>query len=58
MSGKEADVYIVRCGDELRCAKVYKEAGKRSFKRVVLYQESRKVRSTRQGRAMDITITR
>jgi len=53
MSGKEADVYIVRCGDELRCAKVYKEAGKRSFKRAVLYQESRKVRSTRQGRAME-----
>lgn len=52
MSGKEADVYIVRCGDELRCAKVYKEAGKRSFKRAVLYQESRKVRDTRKGRAM------
>ena len=32
MSGKEAKVYIVRCGDEIRCAKVYKEADKRSFK--------------------------
>ena len=24
MSGKEATVYVVRCGQELRCAKVYK----------------------------------
>ena len=33
MSGKEADVYIVRCGSKIRCAKVYKEALKRSFKK-------------------------
>ena len=26
MSGKEATVYVVRCGEEIRCAKVYKEA--------------------------------
>ena len=32
MSGKEATVYIVRCGTEIRCAKVYKDAAKRSFK--------------------------
>lgn len=53
MSGKEAAVYVVRCGDELRCAKVYKEAQKRSFKQAVLYQEGRKVRNTRRARAME-----
>ncbi len=52
MSGKEADVYIVRSGGETRCAKVYKEASKRSFKQAVLYQEGRKVRDTRLARAM------
>lgn len=52
MSGKEASVYIVRCGEDIRCAKVYKEADKRSFKQAVLYQEGRKVRSTRRARAM------
>ena len=52
MSGKEADVYIVRCGTEIRCAKVYKEAAKRGFKQAVLYQEGRKVRDTRLARAM------
>ena len=35
MSGKEAMVFIVRCGDEIRCAKVYKEANKRAFRQVV-----------------------
>ena len=39
MSGKEATVYVVRSGDDIRCAKVYKEADKRSFKQAVLYQE-------------------
>lgn len=53
MSGKEADVYVVRCGDETRCAKVYKEALKRSFKQAVLYQEGRKVRNSRRARAME-----
>ena len=53
MSGKEASVYIVRCGEDIRCAKVYKEADKRSFKQAVLYQEGRKVRSTRRARAME-----
>ncbi|MCL4123495.1 UNVERIFIED_CONTAM: hypothetical protein GTU68_019616 [Idotea baltica] len=53
MSGKEADVYIVRCGSELRCAKVYKDAVKRSFKQAVTYQEGRKVRNSRRGRAME-----
>ena len=47
MSGKEAAVYVVRCGQELRCAKVYKEAGKRSFRQAAEYQEGRKVRNSR-----------
>ena len=53
MSGKEADVFVVRCGGEVRCAKVYKEASKRSFKQAVLYQEGRKSRSSRRARAME-----
>jgi RIO kinase 1 len=53
MSGKEAAVYLVRCGSEIRCAKVYKEAAKRSFKQAVLYQEGRKVRNSRRSRAME-----
>ncbi|WP_160060610.1 PA4780 family RIO1-like protein kinase [Psychromonas sp. L1A2] len=52
MSGKEATVYVVQCGDEVRCAKVYKEASKRSFKNAVLYNEGRKVRNGRNARAM------
>ena len=52
MSGKEAAVYVVRCGDELRCAKVYKEANKRGFRQAAEYQEGRKVRNTRDARAM------
>ena len=51
-SGKEADVFIVRCGSERRCAKVFKEANKRSFKQAAMYQEGRKVRDTRRARAM------
>lgn len=53
MSGKEADVYVVRCGSEIRCAKVYKEAAKRGFKQAVLYREGRKSRNSRRSRAMD-----
>jgi RIO kinase 1 len=53
MSGKEATVYTVRCGNEIRCAKVYKEAMKRSFKKATQYQEGRKVRNTRRARAME-----
>ncbi|TCD15526.1 serine protein kinase RIO [Lelliottia amnigena] len=51
-SGKEADVYTVMCGDKIQCAKVYKEASQRSFKQAVHYQEGRKVRNTRNSRAM------
>ncbi|MEE9328085.1 MAG: PA4780 family RIO1-like protein kinase [Cocleimonas sp.] len=53
MSGKEADVYVVRCGAEIRCAKVYKEASKRSFKKAVQYTEGRKVRNSRRARAIE-----
>ncbi|AKH68208.1 serine/threonine protein kinase involved in cell cycle control [Spongiibacter sp. IMCC21906] len=53
MSGKEADIFIVRCGDHIRCAKVYKDAIKRSFKKAAQYQEGRKVRNARQARAME-----
>ncbi|HZM44190.1 MAG TPA: PA4780 family RIO1-like protein kinase [Burkholderiales bacterium] len=53
MSGKEATVFVVRCGEEMRCAKVYKEANKRSFRQSVDYREGRKVRNSRQARAME-----
>ncbi len=53
MSGKEATVYVVRCGSEIRCAKVYKEASQRSFKKAVQYQEGRKGRNSRRTRAME-----
>lgn len=52
MSGKEAQVYIVESGGERRCAKVFKEANKRSFKQAVQYQEGRSVRNSRRARAM------
>ncbi len=51
-SGKEAEVYVVRCGDETVAAKVYKEAHKRSFRQATDYTENRKVRNSRQARAM------
>ncbi len=53
MSGKEATVYVVRCGAEIRCAKVYKDVNKRSFKKAVEYQEGRKGRNSRRARAME-----
>jgi RIO kinase 1 len=53
MSGKEATVYVVRCGEEVRCAKVYKEANQRSFRQAVAYQEGRRVKNSRQARAME-----
>jgi RIO kinase 1 len=51
-SGKEASVYIVACGNTLRCAKVYKEAEHRGFHRLAQYQEGRKTRNSRDARAM------
>ncbi|WP_414981786.1 PA4780 family RIO1-like protein kinase [Congregibacter sp.] len=53
MSGKEADVFIVRSSGQLRCAKIYKDALKRSFKKAVQYTEGRKVRNSRRARAME-----
>lgn len=53
MSGKEAEVYVVYSKGEIRCAKVYKEAGKRSFSQQAQYQEGRKVRNSRQARAIE-----
>jgi RIO kinase 1 len=52
MSGKEANVYVVRCGEETRCAKIYKEATQRSFRQAVDYTENRKTKNSRQARAM------
>ena len=52
MSGKEATVFVVRCGEDVRCAKVYKEANKRSFRQSVDYTEGRKIKGSRKARAM------
>ena len=52
MSGKEAEVYVVRRGDDTLCAKIYKEANNRSFRQAVDYTENRKVKNSRQARAM------
>lgn len=53
MSGKEATVYVVRSGDDTRCAKVYKEAAQRSFKQAAKYQEGRREKNSRRQRAME-----
>ena len=53
MSGKEAEVYVVRSRGELCCAKVYKDADNRSFSKQTQYQEGRKLRNSRQARAME-----
>ena len=51
-SGKEATVYTVRSGTQIRCAKVYRDMAQRSFQKRAQYQEGRKVRGSRQARAM------
>ena len=51
MSGKESEVFLVRCGRETRCAKVYKDIQHRSFHKQTQYTEGRKVRSSRRTRA-------
>jgi RIO kinase 1 len=53
MSGKEATVYMVRCGETIRCAKVYKDVKQRSFRKNASYQEGRKTKNSRQARAME-----
>ena len=52
-SGKEATVFIIRCGNDTRCAKVYKNVARRSFQARAQYREGRQVRGSRQGRAME-----
>ncbi|TBR42828.1 serine protein kinase RIO [Marinomonas agarivorans] len=52
MSGKEADVFVVRANGETRCAKVYKDAMKRSFKKAAQYQEGRQIANSRRARAI------
>jgi RIO kinase 1 len=51
-SGKEASVYVVRAGEEVLCAKVYKDMAQRSFQARVQYQEGRRIRGSRQTRAI------
>jgi RIO kinase 1 len=51
-SGKEAAVFLVACGKELRCAKVYKDANQRGFHQLAAYQEGRKTRGSRDARAL------
>jgi RIO kinase 1 len=53
MSGKEAMVFLVRCGEAIRCAKVYKEANQRSFRQAVDYTEGRKTKNSRRARAIE-----
>lgn len=52
LSGKEADVFLVESEGEIRVAKVYKKANQRSFKHRSDYTEGRKVRNTRDQRAL------
>jgi RIO kinase 1 len=52
MSGKEAMVFVVRCGEDICCAKVYKEANKRAFRQAVDYTENRRTKNSRMARAM------
>lgn len=52
MSGKEATVYVVRCGEEIRCAKVYKESHQRHFHQNSNYTEGRRIKNDRYARAI------
>lgn len=52
MGGKEATVYVVRCGEEIRCAKVYKESNRRHFRQSANYTEGRSVKNDRYARAI------
>lgn len=53
MSGKEATVYTVRCGESVRCAKVYKDVKQRSFRQAASYLDGRKVKNSREARALE-----
>lgn len=50
MSGKEAMLYVVKCGEEYRCAKVYKEKHKRNFRQNSCYLEGREISGRRRSR--------
>ncbi|MCE9578838.1 MAG: hypothetical protein K8W52_37280, partial [Deltaproteobacteria bacterium] len=52
-SGKEADISLVRRGDRVVAAKVYKDRATRSFKNNADYKEGRKVRNSRTQRAIE-----
>ena len=52
MSGKEAMIYLVRCGEKVRCAKVYKEHNQRNFRQNIHYTEGRKIKNSRRARAI------
>jgi len=52
-SGKEADISLVRRGDVVMAAKVYKDRATRSFKNNADYKEGRKVRNSRTQRAIE-----
>lgn len=52
MSGKEATVYVVRCGEEIRCVKVYKESNQRNFRQHTNYTEGRRIKNSRYERAI------
>jgi RIO kinase 1 len=53
MSGKEAQIYLVVAGGKQCVAKIYKEAQNRTFKHRANYTEGRKVRNSRDQRAID-----
>src|ERR1700759_299801 len=53
MSGKEAQAFLVVSNGEVCVAKVYKEAQDRTFRNRAAYTEGRKVRNTRDQRAID-----
>jgi RIO kinase 1 len=52
-SGKEADISLVRRGEHVVAAKVYKDRATRSFKNNADYKEGRKVRNSRTQRAIE-----
>jgi RIO kinase 1 len=53
MSGKEAQVFVVVSEDQYCVAKVYKDAEHRSFRHRAGYMEGRRVRNSRERRAME-----
>ncbi|MCR9090568.1 MAG: hypothetical protein NXI11_04325, partial [Proteobacteria bacterium] len=52
-SGKEAEIFVIRRGYTVCCAKVYKDVDHRGFHRLAEYQEGRRARGSRDARAMN-----